>query len=517
MSRLRPVPRPGAASSAADSTLTTSTAGNPRAPSEAWPTVPSESVAKRLRGGDWPRTGRVMPWLVAVYLGMLFLVPFDSTELPISLPIDSKLDRVALVILGVAWLASLLSSRSSGPRFGRNRLAMPILLLLFVALASDAVNLEMIARLDLLDLAIKKQALLLSYVVFFFIVVTTVRPSEVRSYSVLLVGLAVVTALGTIWEYRTDYNVFYDLTDALIPGAEVQEKALGLDASGRRNITGPAAHGLAATTLLALVLPIALLGLLESRDRRRKLLYGAAVVLIAAGTLSTGRKSAVFIPLGAGIALLAYRPRASIRLLPLMVVLVPAIHVLAPEAMGGIRSQLFPKQGSVLDQPSTTGRTEDYAAVNPDIRSHMVLGRGYGTYDPDEFRLLDNQYLGVLLQTGFIGLGIYVLLLVSVAWVAHPTIRRGGPVRGPPALAATCSVGALLVGSALFDALAFPQVPYTFLFIAAMVAVLAAEPVARAAPAKATMSVRMADGLAGARPAFGSAQTYSARRPTEAP
>ncbi len=61
---------------------------------------------------DWPRTTRLLPWMLAVFLAMLWLVPFYSIELNASLPIDMRLDRLLLPFLVGTWLLALAAGRS---------------------------------------------------------------------------------------------------------------------------------------------------------------------------------------------------------------------------------------------------------------------------------------------------------------------------------------------------------------------------------------------------------------------
>jgi len=42
------------------------------------------------------------------------------------------------------------------------------------------------------------------------IVASSIRPGEVRPLMKLVCGLAALTALGVLWEYRTGFNVFYN-------------------------------------------------------------------------------------------------------------------------------------------------------------------------------------------------------------------------------------------------------------------------------------------------------------------
>ena len=64
----------------------------------------------------------------------------------------------------------------------------------------------------------KKLPLLLSYGLLFVIVASIVRRAEVPAFLKYTLVLAVLCALGMIWEYRFHYNVFYDWSDKLLPG-----------------------------------------------------------------------------------------------------------------------------------------------------------------------------------------------------------------------------------------------------------------------------------------------------------
>ena len=45
-----------------------------------------------------------MPWIVAGFLAMVWLLPFDAIELPVHLPLDAKLDRLLLLLVGALWV-----------------------------------------------------------------------------------------------------------------------------------------------------------------------------------------------------------------------------------------------------------------------------------------------------------------------------------------------------------------------------------------------------------------------------
>ena len=107
-----------------------------------------------------------------------------------------------------------------------------------------------------------------------------------------------------------------------------------------------------------------------------------------------------------------------------------AMPIVAPGALGSIRNQLFTSQ--VAQSNSTTGRTQDYAAVQPDLAAHPTFGRGYGSYDPHKYRIIDNQYIGLAIETGFVGVGAYLLMLLGVVVAARPALRSGDPRAARP-------------------------------------------------------------------------------------
>jgi O-antigen ligase len=354
--------------------------------------------------------------------------------------------------------------------------SMAVLLFTGLALASIALNVDRIYRLDELGLAEKRVLQLLGYVVFFFFVATTVRPSEVRPFSRLVLVLACLTALGTLYESRTGYNVFYIWSAKVLhPIATVIPSPTIIHPDPlvqRKAIVGPTQHGLALASMLSIALPFAVIRLLEVKRPAKRLLYLFAIGVILAASLATARKTAVVAPLGA-IAVLAVYKRQLLRWLPLVLVLmVPFIHFTSPGALGTVDSLL-----SAGSETSTQGRTSDYAAIQPDVATHPLLGRGYGTLDPDNprwYRILDNEYLGELYQAGFLGMLAYLGMVLAALAVAHRAIRRRSPMRASPLIAAAAGCAAYGVVSATFDAMSFPQAPYTFFFVAGLIAAAAA-------------------------------------------
>jgi len=419
---------------------------------------------------DWPHTTRLLPWALFSFVAMLWVVPFDSVKLPIGGPVDATLDRPMLVLLAGVWLLSVRAVRHRWP-LRLSAIHWAFAAFTAIAALSIVVQNETLVRLGEMDLATKQLALLVSYVVFFVLAASIIRASEVTKMLKAMLVLACITAVAVVVEYRLGINPFHDWIGPLFPGYVRPEGIGGVDSIGRQQIFGPGVHPLVAAVMFSMTLPFAFAWLLEAKERRQRLLYGLAVVLLIAGAVATQKKTAMVGPLVCILVLLAYRPRQMLRLTPLALVLVVVVHATAPGALGGVIDQFSP--GSVNKVNTTQDRVSDYQAVTPDLAEHPLLGRGYGSYDQKHHRILDNLYLTLAIGVGLLGVLAYLSILVTTFIEANRVARSGDPDRGPPAMAASASICVALVSGALLDFLSFPQLPYLLCFVAAIVFVLA--------------------------------------------
>ena len=170
------------------------------------------AVPKRLRQvGDWPRTTRVLPWLLAFFIAMLWLVPFEQIQLSVSLPIGLPLDRLVLPFLIGIWILAMRTGGRAAPRMRLTWIHGAVGAFMTVALLSVVLNAPDLNHTQELMEGLKRIPLFASYLSLFVIVASVVRPGEVRAFLNFMLGLAVILAVGMIVEYRFAYNVFYDL------------------------------------------------------------------------------------------------------------------------------------------------------------------------------------------------------------------------------------------------------------------------------------------------------------------
>ena len=220
--------------------------------------------------------------------------------------------------------------------------------------------------------------------------------------------------------------------------------------------------------MLSMALPIALVWLMQSKTRGRRVLYGLATCLLLAAIMATFRKSAILIPVAVIGTLAYFRRRELLRAAPLALVLVVMIHVVSPGALGSTTEQF---RASRLGVATVSDRAVDYDAIRPELWTHLALGRGWGSYDFVNYRVLDSEILQRLIEMGVIGLLLYLLMPISVVYFARRTINLRGE-RGALALVGAAAAIAFMFASMLFDVLSFPHVTYIFLYMGGLVSVV---------------------------------------------
>jgi O-antigen ligase len=224
--------------------------------------------------------------------------------------------------------------------------------------------------------------------------------------------------------------------------------------SAFRRVAGTTSHPIELGMVLAVTFPLALY--VAFNATRRRLAWSAAALAIAVAIPMSVSRSAILGLTVAGIVLLSTwsAPRRIGALLVVPVFLV-TMRAAVPGLLGTIKS-LFLHLGS---DPSIQGRTDDYRVVGRLIRESPWVGRGFGTFLPEDFFILDNQYLGSLVETGAIGLTMLIGLFVVVFFTARG-VRRASSDPAVRELAQTLAASVLAagVGYATFDGLGFPTI-----------------------------------------------------------
>jgi hypothetical protein len=429
-----------------------------------------------------------LPWFLAAFMAMVFFIPIDATELKVSIGVDSHPDRLAVIVLVLAWVWFGGDQRAF-MRTRRSKLYVTaVCVFLAIAVASLLFDAPRIVNLGDFQLAEKRFALLGSFLILSWFALTALRFEDLRGFASYLIGLAALMSIGMLIERHTGYNLFYEWgREILKPIATVGPSPTDLHPppnieEGRTIVVGPTQHGLAATAMLMMVMPFALVRILDHASRKSWWLNVAALLLMAGAAVATGRKTALLVPIALIIYTGCYRPREVLRLLPIgLVVFIGVIHLASPGALGTLLNVNADASSS-----STAHREGDFTDLRPDVIAHPVLGRGYGTLNPDQpsqFRINDDQYLDEIWEVGIVGLLAFIWMILTPIILARTAIRTRGPTASL-ALAGSGGCVAFLVVCALFDSFSFTEAPYMFFLVAALTTIAAAGPEGNVAPAR---------------------------------
>lgn len=263
--------------------------------------------------------------------------------------------------------------------------------------------------------------------------------------------IAVLAAVGLL-QFATGWDLARLIrVPGLVENTEVEFVQLR---SNFRRVAGTTLHPIEFGVLMASALPLALHLLLhDAPGRRRRWLLPLALIGMAlpAAVSRTG------ILCGAVVVavLLPTWPR-SLRVTGLVIGAgaTVALGAVVRGLIGTIRS-LFT---NLLQDDSTTGRTQDYAVVSRYVGERPLFGRGIGTFLPTEYTFLDNQYLLSLVETGAVGLVAIVGAFVVGASLARGARRRSAdPSTRHLGQALAAAILAQMVSFATYDALSFPM------------------------------------------------------------
>ena len=252
-----------------------------------------------------------------------------------------------------------------------------------------------------------------------------------------------------------DFNT--DLIGARVRGAGVR-------------VTSTAAHSIELGVVAAMILPIAGHYAMRATTNNQRIFRWASTILLAASIPFSGSRAGY---VGAAIVFItmmwAWNTRTRVNVGLLLLGGIAALQALTPGLLSTIK-WLFLNLG--VDD-SATARTSDYEIVFDYIRSRPILGRGPGTWLPEEYIVLDNEWLYTAVTTGIVGvLAIVAVMLVALmqsGWVAHHG-RTNETRHLAQALKAAILVGAIT--SATFDALSFAMFAGVWFIMFGMAAAL---------------------------------------------
>jgi O-Antigen ligase len=277
--------------------------------------------------------------------------------------------------------------------------------------------------------------------------------SLARLETLLRVVAAGVTAIAVLGIIQFTFSL--DLTTIIkIPGL-VQNHDFGelVARSAYNRVTATTTHPIEFGVVLSAVLPLVIhfARFSETAAQRRRWWIATMLVAIAL-PLSVARSAAI----GGVIAILylfyTWPGRLQIKAAIVFVVGILGMSMVVPGLLGTIRGLFL----NAATDPSTQGRTADYAPVFQYTAERPIFGRGVGTFIPSIYRTLDNAYLATLVEAGIVGLLVLLVLFVGSGCVAG-SVRRHSTSPKVRNLGQSLKAGlaVLAVNAATFDAFGF--------------------------------------------------------------
>lgn len=238
-----------------------------------------------------------------------------------------------------------------------------------------------------------------------------------------------------------------------VPGLSANNQLVSVfDRGGFNRPSGTALHPIEFGTALTVLLPLCLHVARHPGPLGRTRRWWPLVAIAVAIPLSISRSAIV----GAVVVLAILLPSWTVTARRLAYLALAggaaAMFVLIPGFLGTL-TKLFT---GISHDSSTRSRSDSYELAMSFVERAPLTGRGFLTFLP-QYRILDNQYLGMLIDTGVVGL-LALLTVFATGIAASWRCRRSAddaPSRSL-ALSLTASVAAAAVSFAFFDAFSFP-------------------------------------------------------------
>jgi polysaccharide biosynthesis protein PslJ len=410
--------------------------------------------------------------VLAAFVLMILFLPIRRYRFPGDLPFELEPYRVLVASIVAFWILSLLSD--SRVRLRPSGFDGPLFLMLVAVLGSVAVN---VARYRAYESNVLKAiTFFLSFLLVFYFVVSVIRTrASMNALIKVLVGGGAVVALLAVVEARAGFSPFTRL-DSVFPILEPVSGDTAIDRGGATRALGPAEHPIALSAALVMLVPLAIY-LVRMAGARWWLAFTALLL----GVLATASRTGIVMLIVVAVVFLALRPRETKRLWPLLVPLVVLTHFAVPGTLGSLKQAFLPEGGLIQQQQSgefgcdSSGRLADIGPTLEEVSRKPFFGYGYGTRvttgKDSNACVLDNQWLGTLVDVGLVGALAWLWLFLAVLRRLGRVAREDRSRNGWLLVAVTASITAYAVGMATYDALGFTQVTLLLFVVLAVGAV----------------------------------------------
>lgn len=239
-----------------------------------------------------------------------------------------------------------------------------------------------------------------------------------------------------------------------VPGLSVNTSLSGLfERSGFNRPAGTAIHPIEFGAVITMILPLAINYAMTDRTRGFGRRWFPVLAISLAVVLSISRSAIISAIVGVAVVAMAWSPAVRRQALVIITAFMGVVCLTIPGLLGTLTG-LFT---GITGDSSAQSRTGSYGIAAQFIERSPVFGRGFSTFLP-KYRILDNQYLGLVIEIGLVGL-LTVLGLFVVAGMCARRMRTIGVDEHTQQLGQSlaAAVGAGAIGLAFYDGFGFPM------------------------------------------------------------
>jgi O-antigen ligase len=442
------------------------------------PDAPSSTriIGERIRDAVMnfrpSRSGIALTFLAAVVL----FIPVRRYAIPIPLPFALEPYRLAIALLVLAVGVALLID----PKFTWRPIAfgVPLIIWLITMIVSVATNATSITEEGLASGAIGALGNYALVVSLLYLTRQLLRST--RTVNTLLTALTVfsgVVGFFALVEKVTRQNIFMKLS-TFLPLEMLRDEGEAFRAGGARAYAS-AQHPIALSVMLCMLIPIAIYlaryAAWPLNIYNRKIFFGGIVALQLLGVAAAVSRTAVVTLAVMFLLILILRPILGIVLASFAIPAVLAAAAVIPKPFEAMFGGFLDPDALIASQKTSpgftgAGRLADLDPALEIVAQQPFFGSGLGSRivigDTANSFILDNQWLGTLMEVGALGvLGVLALLLM-------PTTRlfryAFSPAHTPQytalALALAISIMGYTTAMFFYDAFGFFQT-FMLLFI----------------------------------------------------
>jgi len=392
--------------------------------------------------------------------------------------------RIMLMVMVLGWIAAIMVDPRVKPR--KTKFGGPLLLISAAMVGSEVFN---AGRVDVLSSFVLKALFLVVFLFGLVFVLASVidKRKTIDRLLAVLVAAGCVEGIGAIIQRVTPsrFNIF-DHMHRILPmfTFNLSAESGAMLRNGHFRAVSSAGHPIELSCVMAMLTPLAAYVAIRTG---RKIWWGAIPILIL-GNLSSGSRTGMIGLLVVLLVFVSLRPRQTLSCWPALIPTLLVIQIVMPGAISGTISAFFPKGGLLAQQSQTFAshgqvqQASRLSRLGPQLsgvfaKHNEFFGEGYGTRvigrtsttdttlvgsaqaaAQDNAQILDDQWLGNLLDTGLVGFVAWLWLFIRVI---RRLVRRARLERGttegwlPVALCA--AIACYMISAYFYDAWGFIQ------------------------------------------------------------